>query len=105
MDDNFIAERQSLGVHEYPLHDEALFEPDPFEDRVYFYGDRIPRMTSVHKGETGDRERQAALSWIRYWKASAAAGGQSWLGGEQDLEEIMRLHKQIAEYDKRVALN
>ncbi|GAC1328531.1 MAG: hypothetical protein NVSMB22_20410 [Chloroflexota bacterium] len=52
-----------------------------------------------------DRQRQAALSWIRYWKASAAAGGQSWLGGEQDLEEIMRLHKQIAEYDKRVALN
>ena len=48
-----------------------------------------------------DRQRQAAASWIQYWKASIAAGEQSWLGQEQAQESIMALHKQVDAYDKR----
>lgn len=46
-------------------------------------------------------QKRAALSSIAYWKASVSAGQQSWLAGEQALGEIMRLHKQIDEFDKR----
>jgi hypothetical protein len=50
-----------------------------------------------------DEQRQAALSWLRYWKQSLSSGGQSWLAGEQGLEEIMRLHQGVDEYEKRKA--
>ena len=46
--------------------------------------------------------RQAALSWIRYWKTSVSAGEQSWLGQEQAHETIMSLHKQVDAYETRV---
>lgn len=49
-----------------------------------------------------ESQRQAALSMIRYWKASAKAGGQSWLAGEQGLEEIMSLHRRVNEYEQRM---
>ena len=49
-----------------------------------------------------ESQRQAALSMIRYWKASARAGGQSWLAGEQNLEEVMALHRSVDEYDQRL---
>jgi hypothetical protein len=49
-----------------------------------------------------ERERQSALSWIRYWKASVSAGEQSWLGQEQALETIMTLHTQVDAYEKRI---
>ena len=48
-----------------------------------------------------DRQRQAAASWIQYWKASISTGEQSWLGQEQAQESIMALHKQVDAYDKR----
>ncbi len=50
-----------------------------------------------------ESQRQAALSWIRYWKESVSAGGQSWLAGEQALGEIMQLHQRVNEYEKRMA--
>ena len=49
-----------------------------------------------------ERQRQAALSWIGYWKASVSAGEQSWLGQEEALETIMALHQQIDAYERRV---
>lgn len=48
-----------------------------------------------------ERQRQAAVSWIRYWKTSIAAGEQSWLGQEQAQENFMALHEQILAYDNR----
>lgn len=48
-----------------------------------------------------DRQRQAAVSWIQYWKASITAGEQSWFGQEQAQETTAALHKQIDAYDKR----
>jgi hypothetical protein len=49
-----------------------------------------------------ERERQAALGWIAYWKASVSTGGQSWLAQEQALGEIMKLRQQVDAYEKRV---
>ena len=49
-----------------------------------------------------ERQRQAALSWIRYWNESVSAGEQSWLGQEQALETIMALHQQVNAYERRV---
>lgn len=49
-----------------------------------------------------ERQRQAALSWIRSWKESIAAGEQCWLGQEQAQEALMTLHKQVDAYDKGV---
>lgn len=49
-----------------------------------------------------ERQRQAALSWIGYWKASVSAGEQSWLGQEEALETIIALHRQIDAYEKRM---
>ncbi|HEX8919532.1 MAG TPA: hypothetical protein VF898_13600 [Chloroflexota bacterium] len=49
-----------------------------------------------------ESQRQAALSWIRYWKESVSVGEQSWLGQEQALETIMALHRQVDAYEKRV---
>lgn len=48
-----------------------------------------------------ERQRQAAISWIQYWKASIAAGEQSWQGYEEALATVMALRKQIEEYDQR----
>ena len=48
-----------------------------------------------------ERQRQAAVSWIQYWKASIAAGEQSWLGQEQAQETVMALHTQVDAYDRR----
>lgn len=48
-----------------------------------------------------ERQRQAAAGWIQYWKASIAAGEQSWLGQEQAQETMMALHTQVDAYDKR----
>jgi hypothetical protein len=50
-----------------------------------------------------ESQRHAALSWITYWKASISAGEQSWLAGEQALEEIMKLHRQVDAYERRSA--
>lgn len=50
-----------------------------------------------------ERQRQAAVSWIQYWKASISAGEQSWLGQAQAQETFMALHKQVDAYDKRAA--
>lgn len=50
-----------------------------------------------------EAQRQAALSWMKYWKASVLAGGQSWLAGEQALAEIMVLRQRIDEEEKRTA--
>lgn len=49
-----------------------------------------------------ERQRQAALSWIRYWNESVSAGEQSWLGQEQALETIMALRQQIDAYETGV---
>jgi hypothetical protein len=49
-----------------------------------------------------ESQRQAAMSWVRYWRASVSAGQQSWLGQEQAQETLMALHKQVDAYDKRV---
>lgn len=49
-----------------------------------------------------ERQRQAALSWIRYWKECGSAGEQSWLAQEQALAEIMAPHRQVDAYEKRV---
>lgn len=49
-----------------------------------------------------ERERQAALGWITYWKESVSAGGQSWLAQEQALENIMKLRREVDAYEKRV---
>lgn len=49
-----------------------------------------------------ERQRQAALGWIRYWKESVSAGEQCWLGQEKALETIMALHQQIEAYELRV---
>lgn len=51
-----------------------------------------------------ESQRQAAVSWIEYWKASISSGEQSWLGQEQGLESVMALHTQVDAYDKRAAL-
>lgn len=48
-----------------------------------------------------ERQRQAAVSWIQYWKASIAADEQSWFGQEQARETVMALHTQVDAYDKR----
>ena len=48
-----------------------------------------------------DRQRQAVVSWIQYWKASIAAGEQSWFGQEQAQETVMALHAQVDAYGKR----
>lgn len=50
-----------------------------------------------------EKQRQAALSQIKYWKDSVSAGDQSWLAGEQALAEIMQLHQMVDEYEKRTA--
>jgi len=50
-----------------------------------------------------EHQRQAALSWIEYWRTSVRAGDQSWLAGEQALDEIMTLHRGIDAYDRRTA--
>ncbi len=49
-----------------------------------------------------ERQRQAAVSWIQYWKASASEGDQSWLGQEQAQETLIALHTHVDSYDKRV---
>jgi hypothetical protein len=50
-----------------------------------------------------ERQRQAAVNSIEYWKASIAAGDQNWVGEEQAQETFMALHAQIEAYDKRAA--
>lgn len=48
-----------------------------------------------------ERQRQAAISWIQYWKASIAAGEQSWQGYEEALATVMALRQQVDAYDGR----
>ena len=50
-----------------------------------------------------ERQRQAAVSWIQYWKASISAGEQNWLDQEQAQETFMALHTRVDAYDKRAA--
>lgn len=52
-----------------------------------------------------ERQQQAALGWIRYWKESVFAGGQSWLDQEEAPDARMRLRKGIDEYEKQVRMS
>jgi hypothetical protein len=49
-----------------------------------------------------EQQRRAALAEIQYWKTTGLKGDQSWLAGEQARSEIMRLSKQVAEYERRM---
>lgn len=48
-----------------------------------------------------ESQLQATLGWVRYWKANVADGEQSWLGGENAREELMRYQRAIADYQRR----
>jgi hypothetical protein len=48
-----------------------------------------------------ERQRQAAVDWIAYWKQSLSAGDQSWVAGENAREEVMRLAREVAAFDRR----
>jgi hypothetical protein len=48
-----------------------------------------------------ENQLQAALGWVRYWKANVADGEQSRLGGENAREELMRYQRAIADYQRR----
>ena len=50
-----------------------------------------------------DCQLQAALSSIGYWKASIAAGTQSWLAEEQVQHEIKAWHRRVEDYRRRQA--
>jgi hypothetical protein len=50
-----------------------------------------------------ERQLKAAQSWLEYWKQQAADGEQSWLGGENAREAVMRYRAAIAEYERRQA--
>lgn len=47
-----------------------------------------------------ERELQAALHWIDYWKSTRKAG-QSWIGNEQAGQKIVELRRQIDAYRAR----
>ena len=49
---------------------------------------------------TNDRELQAALDWLAYWKDNRS-GEQSWIGNEQARQRIAELRRQIAEYRRQ----
>jgi hypothetical protein len=46
---------------------------------------------------TSERELQAALKWIEYWKSTRTVG-QSWIGNEQAGQKISELRRQIDAY-------
>lgn len=48
-----------------------------------------------------ERELQAALEWIEYWK-STRSGAQSWIGNEQAAKKIVELRDQIDAYRSQV---
>lgn len=48
-----------------------------------------------------EHQLQAARSWLRYWKSTAADGEQSWMGGEDARAEVARYAKMIADYERR----
>jgi hypothetical protein len=48
-----------------------------------------------------EHQREATMSWMRYWTESLTAGEQSWQGHEEALEARMQLRTQIEEYDRR----
>lgn len=50
-----------------------------------------------------EQQRQAALQEIQYWKTNGLKGDQSWLAAEQARSEIMRLSKQVEEFERRAA--
>lgn len=49
-----------------------------------------------------ERQRLAAMSWLKYWEESRASGDQSWLANENTREEIMQLRTQLRAYQKRL---
>lgn len=49
-----------------------------------------------------DRELQAALQWIDYWKSTRH--GQSWIGNEQACQKIIQLRRQIDAYRREQAV-
>ena len=48
-----------------------------------------------------ERQLKAVQSWLQYWKQQVADGEQSWLGGENAREELMRYRRALAEYERR----
>ena len=50
-----------------------------------------------------DRQRAAAEKQLEYLHHTLTGPPGSWLGGEQTRAQIMRLRKQVIEYDKNVA--
>lgn len=51
---------------------------------------------------TNDRELQAALDWMQYWKSTRHVG-QSWLGNEQASQKMIELRRDIDAYRARQA--
>jgi hypothetical protein len=49
-----------------------------------------------------ERELQAALEWIEYWKSTRGVG-QSWIGDEQAAQKIVELRRQIDHYRRQGA--
>lgn len=49
-----------------------------------------------------ERELQAALQWIEYWKTNRS-GQASWLGREQAARHIIELRKGIDDYRRTAA--
>jgi hypothetical protein len=47
-----------------------------------------------------ERELQAALEWIEYWKSTRSVG-QSWIGNEQAAQKIVELRAQVDAYRRR----
>lgn len=48
-----------------------------------------------------DRQRAAAEKQLEYLHHTLTGPPGSWLGGEQTRAQIMRLRKQVIEYDKQ----
>jgi len=47
-----------------------------------------------------DRELQATLNWIAYWRENRS-GEQSWIGNEQARQRMAELRKQVDDYRRR----
>ncbi len=52
---------------------------------------------------TNDRELQAALQWMEYWR-QVRSGEQSWIGNEQARHRMAELRGQIDDYRRRAGL-
>lgn len=47
-----------------------------------------------------ERELQAALQWLEYWRHNRS-GEQSWIGNEQARQKVAEYRAMIAEYQRR----